>query len=408
MTKKISNTTKIGTEFENKIFDIFSSLLNKDEVPNASKKYSKIFKHKKYKCSNTSRTIDFEITIENYNPYINTDTWSSLIVIECKNYTNKVDISDLDEFSKKISLISTSAIKGIFVTTVGFSQTEIEQAQSEHIALIVANPSGDLKWLVSGDLNKYPEQLWEFLIGNAKTDGRPVVYDDNRFTNIEDILLKYGAAVSFNNVIIPYITEDDLKKIVDELCSTYKLGNDKAGELLVKAFPSYRVDFVDMPYGVLCHLDLKSEVIYISNSIINDFHRMNFTLAHELGHLILHVPLFQKMEGQFDDFERLIIALPETKRKRMEMQADLFASYLLIKQDVLMKEVARLFTQFSVTKGRLYLDNQRCNISLVNSIVNQLSTIFNVSKEAIKVRLQKENLLVVSNNYSPQRMERYF
>ena len=90
------------------------------------------------------------------------------------------------------------------------------------------------------------------------------------------------------------------------------------------------------------------------------------------------------------------------------MQADLFASYLLIKQDVLMKEVARLFTQFSVTKGRLYLDNQRCNISLVNSIVNQLSTIFNVSKEAIKVRLQKENLLVVSNNYSPQRMERYF
>lgn len=291
----MSNTTKIGTEFENKILECFSSLLDKDEVPNANKKYSKILSHHKYQCLGIKRQIDFDITIENYNPHsTNPKTWSSLIVIECKNYNHKVDIADLDEFSHKINLISKSGIKGIMISTIGFSKNAIEQARSEHIALIVANHRGDLKWLVSRDLNKYPEQLWEFLIGNAKTDGLPVVYDDNRFTNIEDILLKYGAAVSFNNVIIPYITEDDLKKKVDELCSTYKLGNDKAGELLVKAFPSYRVDFVDMPYGVLCHLDLKGEVIYISNSIINDFHRMNFTLAHELGHLILHVPLFSK------------------------------------------------------------------------------------------------------------------
>ncbi len=220
--------------------------------------------------------------------------------------------------------------------------------------------------------------------------------------------MKYGAAVSCKNISIPYITDENLKKKVEELYTSYKLGNDKAGELLAKAFPSYRIDFVEMPHGVLCHLDINHEVIYISNSIINDYHRMSFTLAHELGHLILYVPLFQNFKGQFDDFERLIISLPETTRKRMEMQANLFASYLLIKQDYLMREVTRLFTLFSVTNGRLYLDNQRCNISLVNSIINQLSTIFNVSKEAIKVRLQKENLLIVSNNYSPQRMERYF
>ncbi|MCR5456435.1 MAG: restriction endonuclease, partial [Bacteroidales bacterium] len=181
----MSNTTAIGTEFENKVFDMFSSLLEKDEVPNANKKYSKILSHQKYQCLGITRQIDFEITIENYNPHSNSTTWSSLIVIECKNYKNKVDIADLDEFSSKINKISKSGIKGIMVSTIGFSKNAIEQAQSEHIALIVVNPNNDLEWIVSRDLNKYPEQLWEFLIGNNKTDGLPIVYDDHHFSNIE-------------------------------------------------------------------------------------------------------------------------------------------------------------------------------------------------------------------------------
>lgn len=97
------NTTKLGTEFENKVFDYFSALLDNDDIAGASKKHSKIQKHPKYKTS-TGRIIDCDISIESYNPSCK-QNWSSLFIIECKRYTSKVDIADLDEFQNKIRLI---------------------------------------------------------------------------------------------------------------------------------------------------------------------------------------------------------------------------------------------------------------------------------------------------------------
>ena len=100
------NTTNKGTGFENKVFDYVSMLLDTDGFLGATKKYSMIFKHKKYKCAASERWIDFEITIETYNPQSTSEEWSSLIILECKNYNQKVDIADLDEFANKMNLIS--------------------------------------------------------------------------------------------------------------------------------------------------------------------------------------------------------------------------------------------------------------------------------------------------------------
>ena len=92
------NTTKIGTNFENRVFKLFSSLLENDELSFVSQKYSKIYQHKKYQCIGYDREIDFDITIETYNPNSTQEEWSSLVVIECKCLSHTMDISDLDEF----------------------------------------------------------------------------------------------------------------------------------------------------------------------------------------------------------------------------------------------------------------------------------------------------------------------
>ena len=42
------NTTKIGMDFENRVFKLFSSILENDELSFVSQKYSKIYQHKKY------------------------------------------------------------------------------------------------------------------------------------------------------------------------------------------------------------------------------------------------------------------------------------------------------------------------------------------------------------------------
>lgn len=48
--------------------------------------------------------------------------------------------------------------------------------------------------------------------------------------------------------------------------------------------------------------------------------------------------------------------------KMMEVQANSFASYLLMPQTKLINEVNRIFKLMNIRTGRFYLDNQMCNI----------------------------------------------
>ena len=138
----MTSSTNKGRMYEDKVFQYFKSLLEEDKLVSANKKYSKIFQHKKY-STNTSRKIEFDITIENYNPLGSDITWSSLIVVECKNYKRKVECGDFDEFEGKIQKVSSSAVMGIMVSTAGFTDAVIEQAIKSHIALVVLSSFSD-------------------------------------------------------------------------------------------------------------------------------------------------------------------------------------------------------------------------------------------------------------------------
>ena len=99
------NTTLKGTEYEKRVFDYFSKLLEQGSLPFANKSHSEIFMHKSYPTT-TSRKIICDISIETYNPF-NKDNWSSLTIIECKCYSKRrVDASDFDEFESKLQKLS--------------------------------------------------------------------------------------------------------------------------------------------------------------------------------------------------------------------------------------------------------------------------------------------------------------
>ena len=148
-------------------------------------------------------------------------------------------------------------------------------------------------------------------------------------------------------------------------------------------------------------------IITLSNDLVSDIHRRNFTLAHELGHLYLHKQLLERYNSTFWDYEEKFVAnLPDDIIKRMEIQANLFASYLLIPQVPFFNEVTRLFKELSITTGRLYLDYQPCNQLDVYTVLGVISQKFNVSKETAKIRLLNEKLLIIDNR-QPQRIDRY-
>ena len=400
------NTTKIGTDFENRVFQLFSSLLGNDELSYASQKYSKIFQHKKYQCVGYDREIDFDVTIETYNPDSTQEEWSSLVVIECKCLSHKLDISDLDEFETKMRKVSDSGIKGIIVTTKGFTPNGIKQAKKSHIALMVLSEEQH-NWIVSRDINK-PEQQLQILHGQNSPGLVPTVYIDNQFVSLFEYLNRTNVATTDQNVVsIPWLGHEIIKDKANELYQSCTISSsDVAGEILAQHYSDIRINFTDFPQGVLGALSFADKVITLSNNLILDIHRRNFTLAHELGHLYLHKPLLEKCNSAFLDYEeRFVAKLPDEIIKRMEIQANLFASYLLLPQVPFVNEVARLFKEHSITTGHLYLDYQPCNKHDVYTILDALSKKFNVSKEAVKMRLQNDGLLKIDDR-RPQRIDR--
>lgn len=399
------NTTTIGTEFEKKVYQYLEVLLKTEKFPNASSKYSKIFYHKKYICGRSGRAIETDISIETYNPYAgNQEQWSTLIIIECKCYNSKVNISDYDEFRRKLTDISEYGVKGIIVTTKGFSQTNIELAGKEKIALVVFSDQ-NFNWLVGRCLNKYPEQLMPILKGEQSVGLNPISYYEGHFFSTPNLLNVLDVALKTRyEYYIPFLSSEELKKKAKEIYQLQPLEtNDVAGKVLAKNFPMIEVRYDNLSQGLLGTIDLRNNIITLSEDIISDTNRVHFTLAHEIGHLVLHRKFLRKEFSSVDDYIDISI-LSDKNIKRMEYQANVFASYLLLPERKFYYEVALLFKEYSITKGRLYLDHQLCNRRNVSLILQRLSRKFQVSQQAIAIRLKNEKLLIETDNY-PKRIE---
>ncbi len=138
---------------------------------------------------------------------------------------------------------------------------------------------------------------------------------------------------------------------------------------------------------------------------------MNFTLAHELGHALLHTDMINHRERPFDSYSDRV------KRPTKEYQADKFASYFLMPKKLV---EATFKQQFGTTIVKLNeesaLSLTNSNISLVKKRIKNLrewsrivansnkigirpiesmSKIFNVSVEAMAIRLEELGLVEV-------------
>lgn len=102
--------------------------------------------------------------------------------------------------------------------------------------------------------------------------------------------------------------------------------------------------------------------------------RRRFTIAHELGHFLLHskeIPLFvDKAERSL--YRNLESSSGEVQKER---EANSFAAALLMPKSLLKKEI------------------NNCNLELVDSITKYLATKFKVSENAMAFRLTNLELL---------------
>ena len=149
--------------------------------------------------------------------------------------------------------------------------------------------------------------------------------------------------MSSKEISYPYLKNSTIEKESKKLLGDF---NNKTGHKLSAPIPvfdiieylGYDVDFrKDGIYEDKNRLGgtlIDQKTIEINENLSDHEGRMNFTAAHEVGHIILHVPFYNEKHGK-DVSEHKIISRKDggfegTKKEPEEWQADKFAAFLLM------------------------------------------------------------------------------
>lgn len=206
-------------------------------------------------------------------------------------------------------------------------------------------------------------------------------------------------------------------------------------EEIIEVHFSLPLEIKEMREEVLGYLDIGNNIICVNKSLDPDEApssqgRFNYTLAHEVGHHVLHrgyvenaqQPLFDVSHGE----NRQIICRKSEAKARIEVQADMFASYFLMPK----QKVIRAFTMFNghdrplnveryanvVRRSQDFLTNvlrYRASIpvddeDVLKEAFKPLADQFGVSKQAFYYRLRKLGLLVTTAELSARPTMRLF
>lgn len=163
--------------------------------------------------------------------------------------------------------------------------------------------------------------------------------------------------------------------------------------------------------------------IKIDASLKNQEGRYRFTLAHEIGHWVLHSSLLLVPKGQRTFFNNEIVEFlslnhnifPKASHSKLppeEWQANRFAAYLLIDADILSREFIKRFGKephdYRVLKEKCEIDNHFCSMreysrDIAKTAVmglQSLADLFVVSVEAMAIRIEEVGMIYESPKYS--------
>jgi Zn-dependent peptidase ImmA (M78 family) len=126
--------------------------------------------------------------------------------------------------------------------------------------------------------------------------------------------------------------------------------------------------------------------------------RDRFTLAHEIGHLLLGHGKYLKAEWRDEADNESIEGIRDdgTALKRMEFQANYLASCLLMPRDRFVKAFHEQLQIRGVQNkgfGPLFVDMQECNLNNYYGVTAQLMSQFGVSRAAVTIRLAGLDLI---------------
>lgn len=395
------NTTKKGDTLEDRVFFILRDLLsNGDFFVNG--KNSKIFKKKGYYSKDRNSKIITDISIETFMP--DAVDYSILTIIECKNLNHNVPVDDVEEFDSKIRQIGEHNTKGIIFTRLGFQKSAFTVGNSKKIGLCVVEDKDKLHWISHrAEKNKsvISQSIVKRIVGESRSDLNFCAYHKNKtYDNIPNLLIACGIIDYYKQkakyINVKYLSDKEISNKISEVVSNHNfydnsLNFDKLCKYLSE---EHKVTFKfdeNLENSILGKVVYANKTISIDKDLKKDITKWRFTLAHEIGHFVLHqqYSLTETNDNEID----INVLSDSSQNERMEIQANIFTSQLLIPEEPLNRLAQSYFSEERLHKGYLYLDHQLCNQALVMRFLYQLQMHFNVSKSVAKYRLISCGLL---------------
>ena len=429
------NSVQKGDQLEDKIFNYFKDLIDSDQFL-AKKSNCKIFQKKGYYSKDREGNIIFDVSIEIFFP--DSDKYSILILLECKNYNSAVPVNDIEEFFAKIEQVGAANTKAIIASTNSFQSGTINYAKSKGIGLLKyfdpTNVDWELKRYSSQDsfINSYSstESVKECL-SNPNFRSKyfdlymqsPSNHTNDLWVFIADLITETtltrqeiaSLINSKNRISIPveFIEKSRLEKHSNRILKDigYLSGEVSLEDIctLEKARSNLNVVVgmqapnLEFQRNILGRILFESSEIQIFTSLNSNRSRERFTLAHELGHYFLkHGRYLIRESCDESDFSIFLSAIEDKNAiSRLEFQANYFAANLLMPKNNFTNDFWKFADEIGLKNrgfGALYIDNQQCNRKDYMHITTRLMNYYGVSRTAIDVRLESLGLLLRDSN----------
>lgn len=426
------DTTAKGDELEVAIFEIIREKIESDRFF-ARSECCTVYRQKAYFSKDRGADIVFDVAIEIRNP--GESEFSILYLIECKNYSRPVPIGDIESFFAKVNQVGGARTKAVVSSSNGFQESALKFSRSQGIGLIRYVGSGKMKWVLQRSPSAWsapttitshdPSKItcgivdpnftsrcfdWYCLAPSKATNSIDHFFASlaahNASDDISDLLAKVASSTRSTSPVVPFLEKDRIEAVASDAHRQIDYTN---GKIDLDSVCRWQKKQRKLEYHVSKHVvytasggrllgTFSAEPLSISIYQAQSPERQRFTLAHELGHLLLgHSDYLLSEDTEDDDLERSEAAYFGIKDvQRLEWQANYFAACLLMPKDTFSRRFIFKANQLGLRDrgfGPLYVDEQRTNLKNFYALTHDLMARFNVSRESARLRLIELGLL---------------
>jgi Zn-dependent peptidase ImmA (M78 family) len=138
------------------------------------------------------------------------------------------------------------------------------------------------------------------------------------------------------------------------------------------------------------YVDAESYIIWEDAPLWKQY-RLRFSIAHELGHYVLHRDLVESQK--FKTFDQFFQWIRESggEKYTLEQAANEFAGRLLVPRNRLEQHLSKM-----VDKIESVMPDWRTSAEFLRNFASSVNSTYGVNEKVIEVRLEREGLWIVS------------